>query len=375
MDLPKLEAFRKLLHRYPELSTQEEKTAQRVAGFLESCPPDVLITGLGGHGVAAVYGTDTQRTVMIRGDMDALPIQEISTIGHRSQVDGVSHMCGHDGHTTILLGLAQVLHDQPPKGGRIVLLFQPAEENGAGAAAVLSDEKFAQIEPNFVLALHNLPGYPMHAIVSREGTFNAAVRSIIIELHGKTSHAGEPDLGQNPALAIAEILQSVDAMQRPIDQEDFAQCTPVYIEMGEKAYGVSAGYGEVHLTLRCWDNAHIDAFADQVEAKVVAIGKQHQLEPRISWTEVFASCENDPAVVDVIQRTAIELGLVYESKTQPFRWGEDFGLYTQRYPGAMFGLGAGENTPALHNPDYDFPDQITPSGIQVFYQTALSLLL
>lgn len=359
--------LRKVLHKHPELSGHETETAKRIAGFLGSYKPYKLIEGIGGTGVAAVYTYyDSGPTVLVRCELDALPIQEINTFDYKSEVDGVSHKCGHDGHMVMVAGVAAHLSKNRPKVGKVVLLFQPAEENGEGAKAILEDPQFEEIKPDYVVALHNLPGYGLHQIVCRPNSFTASVQSIIIKLHGRTSHAGEPDLGINPALAIAEILQETNALQVPREQDDFKQVTPIQIEMGEEAFGISAGYGEVKLTIRTWDSETMDVLAADCEKLVKKISKKHKLKPEIEWTQFFAANQNDAEMVAIIREAAKQNEFEFVEKEEPFRWGEDFGLFTEKFKGAMFGIGAGEKSPALHNPDYDFPDEIIPTGVKIF---------
>lgn len=359
--------LRKVLHKHPELSGHETETAKRIAGFLGSYKPTKLIEGIGGTGVAAVYTYfDSGPTVLVRCELDALPIEEVNTFDYKSEVDGISHKCGHDGHMTIVAGVAAHLSKNRPKVGKVILLFQPAEENGEGAKAILEDPQFEEIKPDYVIALHNLPGYAKHQIVCRANSFTASVQSIIIKLHGRTSHAGEPDLGINPALAIAEILQETHALQISRDKVDFKQVTPIQIEMGEEAYGISAGYGEVKLTIRTWDSETMVALAADCEKVANKIGKKYKLKVEIDWTQFFAANQNNTEMVDVIREAAMLNKFEYIDKEEPFRWGEDFGLFTEKYKGAMFGIGAGEKSPALHNPDYDFPDEIIPTGVRMF---------
>ena len=362
-----LTKLRKVLHRHPELSGHETETAKRIAGFVGSYKPTKLIEGIGGTGVAAVYTYfDSGPTVLVRCELDALPIKEINTFDHRSEVDNVSHKCGHDGHMAIVAGVAAHYCKNRPKVGKVVLLFQPAEENGEGAKAVLEDPQFEDIRPDHVVALHNLPGYPLHQVVCRPNSFTASVQSIIIKLHGKTSHAGEPDMGVNPALAIAEILKGTDALQVPRNRDDFKQVTPIQIEMGEEAYGISAGYGEVKLTIRTWDSGTMEELAADCEKIAKRIGKKYKLKVEIGWTQFFSANQNDAEMFEVIREAAAQNGFDFVEKEEPFRWGEDFGLFTEQFKGAMFGIGAGERTPALHNPDYDFPDEIIPTGVRMF---------
>lgn len=361
--------LRREVHQNPEVSCDEEETAKRIMRFIEPHKPDEIIMNLGGHGVAAIYnGEEDGETVLIRGDIDALPIQEINAFDYMSLVPGVSHKCGHDGHLTIIAGLSSYLSNNRPAKGRVVLLFQPAEENGMGAKAVIEDEKFERIKPTYAFALHNLPGYPLHEVVYKNDSFTAAATSIIVKLNGKTAHAAEPEKGHNPALAIAEILQKVEDRTQPdITQVDFRLSTPVYLTMGEKAYGISAGYGEVHLTLRTWNNEVMDTFKAEVEEIALSTAKKYRLKPEISWTQTFAANVNDDDCVEIIKKAAEQNGYHTTNRQEPFKWGEDFGLFTQKIKkGAMFGIGSGGNTPALHNPDYDFPDEIIETGVKMF---------
>jgi metal-dependent amidase/aminoacylase/carboxypeptidase family protein len=189
---------------------------------------------------------------------------------------------------------------------------------------------------------------------------------MIIKLHGKTSHAGEPDRGINPALAIAEILQETNAIQVSRDERHFKQVTPIQVEMGEEAFGVSAGYGEVKLTIRSWDNEVIQELADQCEQIAREAAKRHRLKVEVSWTQYFPANQNDEDMVDLIQRAAELNGFGYKHKKRPFRWGEDFGHFSKQFEGAMFGIGSGKKTPALHNPDYDFPEELILTGVSMF---------
>jgi amidohydrolase len=153
--------LRKELHKNPEVSGKELQTSKRIISFLEKQAPDEIITEIGGAGIAAIYKSkEAGKTVLFRCELDALPIEEINSFEHRSLINGVSHKCGHDGHMAILCGLASELSQNRPETGTIILLFQPAEEDGSGAQKVFSDTKFASLKPDYVFALHNLPGFP-----------------------------------------------------------------------------------------------------------------------------------------------------------------------------------------------------------------------
>ncbi|MBR9919334.1 MAG: amidohydrolase [Bacteroidetes bacterium] len=374
--LEDLTKIRKHLHMHPEVSGKEKKTADTVTGFLTRCAPTQIIRRLGGHGVAAIFDSGNPgKTVLIRAELDALPIQEINEFEHRSTKEGVSHKCGHDGHATILLGLAEELSQNKPTKGRVVLLFQPAEETGQGAAKVLADRKFKKIKPDMVFALHNLPAYPMHRVVYREKQFSSAVKSLIIKLEGKTSHAAEPENGINPAIPIARILIRASKRAKPDPMDpDFAIVTPIHSTFGEISYGVSAGYGELRLTLRCWNQKRLDKLDRNIRRIIREETKDTGINTTVEETEVFHANKIHPEALDYIRHAARTLDLELEEREFPFKWGEDFGYFTQEFPGAMFGLGSGVDQPALHNPDYDFPDRLIPTGIQMFYSIIQKVL-
>lgn len=370
LKLEELINLRRSIHQYPEVSGNEVQTAEKIKSFLKIHSPDQLIDNIGGYGIAAVYkGRQPGRNVLIRCELDALPIEEINDFEHASKNEGVGHMCGHDGHSAIVAGLATVLAEEKPKKGNVILLFQPAEESGEGAKAVLKDEKFHQLKPDLVFALHNLPEEPKHKIVLKRGLFTAAVNSMVVKLIGKTSHAGQPDKGINPALAMSEIFLEIDKLNNP-DQESphFGQISYIHAFMGEEAYGTSAGEAELGFTFRCWNNEERDKLGDKMAKIVKAAGKRHHLSVEVSYTESFHANENHDMAVNMIECAANQEDLSIKWRELPHRWGEDFGVFTKAYPGALFGLGAGKNTPTLHNPDYDFPDDIIETGVKMFYQ-------
>lgn len=366
-----LRQFRQVLHQNPELSGKEIRTQARLRSFLDQYALGANVQHVGKTGVLVLFEAEKPGPcILVRADMDALPIEETNQFGHRSRNPGVSHKCGHDGHTTILAGLALRLAREKITKGKVLLLFQPAEETGEGARAVLDDLVIQQHHPTMAFALHNIPGKPMHQVLLKTGTFTPAVHSLILKFKGKTSHAAEPDQGTNPAQAIAETIMAAGKTEQP-DTEDpeFGLITPVYATLGSQDYGISAGYGEAHFTIRSWTNKRMQDLTNKFLKLCDEIARRHQLQMEKSFTAVFAANENDEKAVELIRSSAGSLGLSQEELHKPMRWGEDFGLFTQLYPGAMFGLGSGENTPALHNPDYDFPDEIIVTGVEMFHST------
>ncbi|GHB72047.1 amidohydrolase [Persicitalea jodogahamensis] len=361
-------ALRKELHKYPELSGAEHATAERISSFINAHHPTELISGLGGHGVAAVYRfSDDGPTIVIRCELDALPIAEANGFSYRSEHPGVSHKCGHDGHMAIVAGLIFWLKEQSFQRGEVVLLFQPSEENGQGAQAVLQDERFRRLQPDYIFALHNLPGEAMHSIVLTEQVFTATVQSVVIRLNGRQAHASEPENGINPALAVAELVQAFDCLNHPNSTDpDFALLTPVCIELGERAYGISAGAGALHYTMRTWNEVIMKRLKDQVLSLTADACRRHRLEYTTDWFDYFPATVNDPECSQLIRNVAAVRGLPVVTRPTPLKFGEDFGWFAAHYKSALFGLGAGKTTPALHHDDYDFPEVLIETGIRMF---------
>lgn len=376
MDAEKIIAFRRELHQNPELSGREQGTGKKVKSFIEQSHPDKVIENLGGYGVAFVFDSgEAGPTVLFRADLDALPIKEINSFEYRSKHPGVSHKCGHDGHMAILSYLSGKINDQRPQKGKVVLLFQPAEETGEGAEKVIKDEKFKEITPDYAFALHNLPGFRKHDIIIREKTFASASKGIIIKLHGKTAHAGEPENGINPSMAVSEIIKEFYHLPSKGDFNDFTLITLVNVKIGEKAFGTSAGYGEVMATLRSYRNDDMEKLTQKAEDFIRKIAEKEKLDLDIEYTEEFLATENDPECNQLIEKSARENNLYIDKKEATFRWSEDFSHFTTQFKGALFGLGSGINQPQLHNPDYDFPDEIIETGASVFFSIYKKLLI
>ena len=367
--LNELIAVRKDLHQHPELSGKEYHTSEKLAGFVASNQPDEIITKLGGTGFAAVFeGKMPGKTLLFRAEMDALPITEINYFGHKSAFAGISHKCGHDGHATILAGLSRILNENPIKSGKVILLFQPSEETGNGAKAILSDEKFELFRPDFVFALHNLPGFPLNQIVVGDKHFAAASKGMIVKLFGKTAHAAYPESGISPALAMTEIIRNF--IQLSLEKqgfEDFVLLTIIHSRLGEIAFGTSPGYAEIMATLRSFINSDMEILTQKAIKIVEETTDKFGLSEKISFTDEFPATVNHPGAVDFVRKSVLKNGYKIHEITQPFRWSEDFGHFTNQFSGAFFGVGSGKNHPDLHNPDYDFPDELIETGIKMFY--------
>ena len=375
-DMAELAEWRRKLHRMPELSREERATAQEVQAVLSSTGADRIITDLGGHGVAAIYeGKEPGPTVMVRAELDGLPIQEISDLPHRSATPGKGHLCGHDGHMTILAALARGLGRRRPQRGRAVLLFQPAEEDGSGAAAVLADSKFLEIAPDLAFALHNMPGMPLGSVGLAEGPVNCASRGMRIALTGKTAHASMPEFGISPMASVAGLMPALTALggRGPLG-EGFEMVTVTHAKLGEPAFGVAPGQAEIWATLRTLTDAGMDALCARAERLVADVAATSRLGVTITYDDIFRHCENAPEAVGHLRRALEAEGISYGRGDLPMRGSEDFGRFGESASAAMFLLGAGERHPSLHNPDYDFPDDLIGIGARVFMRTLRNLL-
>lgn len=376
LDLVELAAFRHHLHRHPEVSGQEARTAAEVVAALGPLTPDRILTGLGGHGVAAVWeAAEPGPTVMFRSELDALPIEEVSDAPHRSTVPGKAHLCGHDGHSTILLGLARLIARDRPARGRVVLLFQPAEEDGSGAAAVLADARFAGIRPDWAFALHNMPGLPLGQAVIAPGPANCASEGLRVLFRGRTAHASAPETGVSPALALAALMPAALAAGKGgALGPEFRLVSLCHAQIGEPAFGITPGEGELWLTLRTLRDADMAALRDEVMGLARGLAAQHGLALEFSHHDRFAACTNDPDATAAISAALEALGIPRGATGLPMRASEDFGRFGQVARSAMFLLGSGERSPALHNPDYDFPDALIAPGVAIFDRLRRDLL-
>ena len=365
---PKTIELRQELHSRPELSNSEFETAAIVKKFVLGYEPTEIIEGIAGSGLAVIYKfSESDPTIAIRCELDALPIHEVNHFNYKSENPGISHKCGHDGHMAIVAGLTPWLKDQEFTSGKVVLLFQPAEETGEGAKRVIDDPRFKDLQTDYVFALHNIPGQPMHSIIHMDKGFSAEVQSLIIRLKGSETHAATPEEGLNPAICLSKILASISALNIPNPESDgFAVLTPVHLNMGQKSYGISPGEAELHYTIRSWNGKRMQELKTQLKKIIQQNCNLHHLKYELEWLEYFPASTNEQVCNNLIQQASKENSFDIIERPYPFKFGEDFGWFSREYKTAMFGLGAGEDTPALHNADYDFPDELIETGISMF---------
>ncbi|GAB5505464.1 MAG: amidohydrolase [Rhizobiaceae bacterium] len=375
-DIADLVAFRRQLHQTPEISNEEYETAKAVETFLAPTRPDEIITGLGGPGLAVVYDSGKPGpTILLRAELDALPIAEISDLPHRSTIPGKGHMCGHDGHTAIVAAVGRQLGRKRPANGRVVLMFQPAEETGNGAAGVIADPRYARIAPDFAFSLHNLPGTPLGHVRLKEGVVNCASRGMRIVLTGKTAHSSMPETGVSPMAAISALMPALtDLSQAGFDSDDFRLVTVGHCHMGEAVFGVAPGYAEVWATLRTRLDERMNALVAAAEKLAREAASTHGLVCEIDYHEIFVASLNDAEATTHLQAALEAEGISHDENELPMRASEDFGRFGHDAKSAMFFLGSGESHPQLHNPDYDFPDDLIPIGSRIFMRAVRNLL-
>ncbi|WP_373050684.1 amidohydrolase [Thalassovita aquimarina] len=370
-DIAALTEWRRDLHRHPELSGEEAETAKRVVEMLSPTKPDRVLAGLGGHGIAAVYeAAEDGPSILLRCELDALPIEELSDVPYRSEVQGKAHLCGHDGHMAILAGVARWLGANRPVRGRAILLFQPAEEDGAGAAKVIADPRFAEITPDYALSLHNMPGLRFGHATLEPGAMACASRGMKITLTGRTAHASQPETGLSPVPAMSRLMPLLTGLGTggvPSDP-DFSLVTVTHARVGEPAFGVAPGQAELWVTLRTQNDAGMDALVARAGAAVGAAAIEAGLQHEISYHDVFRHCDNDAEATQLLASALEAENIPTEPGKLPMRASEDFGRFGDVSKSAMMLLGSGTDCAALHNPDYDFPDSLIAIGARVFVQ-------
>jgi amidohydrolase len=298
--------------------------------------------------------------------LDALHIAETIELEYASKTPHVSHKCGHDGHMTMVAGIASYLDQNPVDKGNVYLIFQPAEETGEGASRINKGLVKLDINLDYLFGLHNLAGYSKGQILTKTGTFAAASRGMVIKLFGKTSHAAEPEYGISPVMAMAEITSKMTVLHMTKPFSDLTLATVVHSELGEIAFGTSPGYGEVRITLRAMKDADMQKLIDYAENLVMEQAKKEKLGHEISYTETFPSTENTEEAYEIMKSAGVNAGIDFKELEKSLKWSEDFGQYKLQMKTGFFGIGAGEDSPHLHDETYDFPDDILQSGIMMY---------
>ena len=358
-----LREWRRDFHRHPELGYEEHRTAELVAGRLRAMGFDAVETGIAGTGVVGtLHGRsgpgDEGRSIMLRADMDALPIHEASDVPHRSATDGKMHACGHDGHTTMLLGAARHLARTRGFDGTVHFCFQPAEEGGAGAKAMIDDGLFDRFPCRSVFGMHNWPGQPVGSFHSRSGPLLAASDEFRITLTGRGGHAAQPHTCLDPVpcgAAIVQALQTVVA--RRTDPLEAAVVTVTVFRAGE-AMNVIPGTAFLGGTVRSFDSALHAETHERIERIARNVAAAHEIEAEYARSETwYPETVNDAEAtafcLDVAREVAGEANV--HERAERTMGSEDFAYYSHEKPCCFMLIGNGGSA-GLHHPAYDFDD-------------------
>ncbi|MCE4226434.1 amidohydrolase [Methylobacterium sp. C25] len=356
-------AIRRDLHAHPELGFEEVRTSRIVSDHLEKLGIEVH-RGLGKTGVVGVlHGRPGKRRIGLRADMDALPIEEETNLPYRSTIAGKMHACGHDGHTTMLLGAARYLAETRDFNGTAVFVFQPAEEGLGGARAMIADGLFKKFPVDEIFAIHNNPNGPHGKILVRPGPAMAAADFFDIRITGRGAHAARPQEGIDPILvatAIAQSLQSI--VSRNADPLKAAVVSITQIHAGA-AYNVIPEGAHLAGTVRTFDGALRELVSTRIREIATGIGEAYGARVEIEIRDVFSVLENSPSHAAAVAEIAAELFGAdrVDAESKPHMGSEDFADMLHAVPGAYAWLGATPG-PGLHNAGYDFDDTLLPLG-------------
>lgn len=369
--------WRRHIHQQPELLFDLPNTAAFVAEKLKTFGCDEVVTGIATSGVVGVIkGRGGEgKTIALRADMDALPISEQTNLPHASRIDGIMHACGHDGHTAMLLGAAQHLSETRDFSGTVVLIFQPAEEGGAGGRVMIEEGLLERFGIEEVFGMHNEPGLPVGFFATRPGALMAAGDRFMLTLRGRGGHAASPHETPDPVLATAHLvtaLQSIPSrFTNPLD--------PVVVSVTHLAAGAANALNVIPVsvqiggTIRTVDPKTREAIEARFRDIITGTAKLFELEVEIDWRPGYPVTINDAAMTrEAISAARTVVGTDRVNGDYPCTMGsEDFSFMLEKRPGAFIWLGNGDCA-GLHHPAYDFDDDAIVHGIR--YWDALARL-
>ncbi len=362
-----LVAIRHDLHAHPELGFEEHRTSAIVAGLLTSWGIEVH-RDIGRTGIVGVLRAGTsQRSIGLRADMDALPIHETTNLAHSSRTPGVMHACGHDGHTTMLLGAARTLAETRRFDGTVNFIFQPAEEGVGGAEAMIADGLFARFPCASVFGMHNHPGLEVGAFAIRPGPMMAGGAFFDLTVTGQGTHGARPEAGTDPVLAASHIVTALQSIvARNVSPLDTAVLSCCAIE-GGNAYNVIPETVRIRGTARAFRTDLLQTIEHNMRRLAEGIAAGFGATASLDIRTIFSPLVNDPARTDAIANAAASLvGDASVERNRTYIMGsEDFAFMLEAVPGAYINLGNGD-TAALHNPGYDFNDAALPYGAALY---------
>ncbi len=377
-------AWRQDLHRHPELSLQETRTSAVVQEKLRAFGVDEIITGMARTGVVGVIrgrgpnSGEGGAAIGLRADMDALPIEEETGAAYASETPGVMHACGHDGHTTMLLGAARYLAETRNFDGTVYVIFQPAEENLAGGRIMVEDGLFQRCPMDMVFGMHNWPAAQAGTFLWRHGPTMAAVANIEIDITGKGAHGAHPYRGIDPIVIAAQIISALQTIvSRNVEPVESGVVTIGHIAGGH-TYNVIPETVHMKGTAR-WFN---EAVGDQLEAGVHRLAKgiaeSFGATAKVVFDRAYPPTVNDPAATDLAVRAAQAVAgdIRVVPMTKPTMGGEDFAFMLNAKQGSyiMLGAGRGPDDAMPHHPKYDFNDAVLPVGASYWATLAEQLL-
>ena len=363
-----LAAFRHDLHAHPETGLNLPRTAAKVADVLEAAGLDVQ-RGIGTSGVVATLHRGPDDTALaFRADMDALPITEATGLPYASTTDGQFHGCGHDGHTTMLLGAALELAEDPALERTVHFLFQADEETGTGAQAMIDDGLFDRFPISAVYGLHNFPGTELGHLVTGPGPFCAFEDNFEIRVTGRGGHASMPEAGIDPlVVASAIVLQLQTIVSRSVSGSDHA-----VVSVTEFVTDGARNILPTCVTLSGDCRGYAPEVSVKIEERMRAIAHgvaaAHGAEVEVHYATSFRPLLNDPAATDRLVTAAQTCGTV-DNTAGNFGFSEDFAAFLRHRPGAFALIGNGDSGPnglPLHNPGYDFNDAALAHGMAIW---------
>jgi len=368
---PDLTAIRRDLHAHPELGFEEVRTSGIVADLLQGWGIETH-RHVGKTGVVGVIkGKGPGRSIGLRADMDALPIQEQTNLPYASCNSGVMHACGHDGHTTMLLGAARYLAQTRNFDGRVIVIFQPAEEGLGGARAMLDDGLFDRFACDEIYGLHNRPGAAQNHVGIKPGTAMAGADFFDIKVTGRGSHGARPQASRDPILAATALVQALQSIvSRNLDPADTAVVSVTQIHSGT-AYNVIPGEAMISGTARMFTDEVRETIRTRIHEIATGIAAAHGVSVEVDIRDIFTPLINNEALSqsfaslagDVVGQDNVLLG------GKPATGSEDFADMLQAVPGAYFTIGH-EGTGALHNAGFTFDDTILPLGATLLARLA-----
>lgn len=364
---PELTAIRRDLHRHPELMYDVHRTAGVVAEKLKAWGVDEVVSGIGQTGVVGVIKGRNQgsgKVIAMRADMDALPIHEETNLEHRSTVPGKMHACGHDGHTAMLLGAAKYLAETRDFDGTAVVIFQPAEEGGAGAKAMIEDGLMTRFGIQQVYGMHNKPGLAVGQFDVRKGPTMAAADRIHIKIEGKGGHAAAPHRVNDPIVAACQLVTALQTISsRNADPLDSIVVSVTAINAGE-AFNVIPQTVELKGSVRTLTPQMRELAEKRIKEVTAGImdafGMACTCDYLHGYPVTFNHAEQADFVVDTIE-AAFGAGKV-DTSVPPTMGSEDFSYMLEERPGAFINIGNGESA-GLHHPAYEFNDAVIPVGV------------